>query len=55
METILAEHSETAQAVQDGDLNRSLKAIEAHPVGTQRALGFAADSGDPANSIIGFP
>jgi DNA-binding GntR family transcriptional regulator len=46
METILAEHSEIAQAVRDGDLTRSLKAIEAHLAGTQRALGFTADSGE---------
>ncbi len=45
VETILAEHSEIAEAVREGDLNRSLKAIEAHLAGTQRALGFAADSG----------
>jgi DNA-binding GntR family transcriptional regulator len=43
METILAEHSEIAEAVRDGDLNRSLKAIEAHLAGTQRALGFAPE------------
>lgn len=42
-ETILAEHVEIAEAVRDGDLNRSLEAIKAHLAGTQRALGFAAD------------
>jgi DNA-binding GntR family transcriptional regulator len=45
MKTILAEHSEIAEAVRDGDLKRSLKAIETHLAGTQRALGFAADRG----------
>jgi DNA-binding GntR family transcriptional regulator len=44
LETILAEHAEIAEAVRDGDLNRSLEAIEAHLAGTQRALGFAAES-----------
>jgi DNA-binding FadR family transcriptional regulator len=44
MEIILAEHSEIAEAVRDGDLNWSLKAIEAHVAGTQRALGLAPES-----------
>lgn len=43
IETILTEHLEIAEAVRDGDLNRSLEAIKAHLAGTQRALGFAAD------------
>jgi DNA-binding GntR family transcriptional regulator len=43
IETILAEHLEIAEAVRDGDLDRSLEAIKAHLAGTQRALGFAAD------------
>jgi DNA-binding GntR family transcriptional regulator len=43
LETILAEHAEIAEAVRDGDLKRSLEAIEAHLARTQRALGFAAE------------
>jgi DNA-binding GntR family transcriptional regulator len=46
MEAILAEHSEIAEAVRDGDLNRLLEAIGAHLAGTQHALGFTAESGE---------
>lgn len=49
METILAEHMQIAEALRDGDRNRSLDAIKAHLAGTQRTLGFAADAGDPAD------
>jgi len=42
IQTILAEHALIAEAVRDGDLNRSLDAIKAHLAGTERALGFTA-------------
>lgn len=43
LETIVAEHALIAEAVCDGDLNRSQDAIKAHLAGTERTLGFTAD------------
>ena len=43
LETILAEHTLIAEAVRDGDSNRTLDAIKVHLAGTERALGFTAD------------
>ena len=40
IDTILAEHTLIAEAVRDGDLDRSLDAIKLHLAGTERALGF---------------
>jgi DNA-binding GntR family transcriptional regulator len=40
IETILAEHTLIAEALREGDLDRSLDAIRAHLAGTERALGF---------------
>jgi DNA-binding GntR family transcriptional regulator len=48
-ETILAEHKEIAEALRDGDRDRSLDAIKAHLAGTQTALGIATEGGDPAD------
>ena len=42
IETILAEHTLIAEALRDGDLDRSLDAIRTHLAGTERALGFTA-------------
>jgi DNA-binding GntR family transcriptional regulator len=43
LETILAEHTLIAEAVRDGNADRSLDAIKVHVAGTERALGFTAD------------
>ncbi len=42
IDAILAQHTLIAEAVRDGDLDRSLDAIKAHLAGTERALGFTA-------------
>ena len=47
IETILAEHTLIAEALRDGDLDRSLDAIRTHLAGTERALGFTAQSPRP--------
>ena len=43
LEAILAEHTEIAEAVRDGDVSRLLDAIKVHLAGTERALAFTAD------------
>jgi hypothetical protein len=39
---MVAEHTLIAEAVRDGDLDRSLDAIKAYLAGTERTLGFSA-------------
>jgi DNA-binding GntR family transcriptional regulator len=43
VETILAEHALIAEAVRDGESDRTLDAIKVHLAGTERALGFIVD------------
>jgi len=47
MTTIMDEHRHIADALRDGDLERSLAAVRTHLASTVRALGLAADSYDP--------
>jgi len=43
MKTIMEEHLDIAEALRDGDLDRSLQAIRTHLAGTVRAIGLAVD------------
>jgi DNA-binding GntR family transcriptional regulator len=43
MATILDEHRGVAEALRDGDLERTLQAVQAHLAGTPRSLGLAAE------------
>jgi DNA-binding FadR family transcriptional regulator len=41
MATILDEHRGIAEALRDGDLHRTLEAVQTHLAGTLRSLGLA--------------
>jgi DNA-binding GntR family transcriptional regulator len=45
MATILDEHRGIAEALRDGDLQRTLQAVQSHLAGTLRSLGLAVDPG----------
>ena len=50
--TILDEHREIAEAVRDGDLERTLSAVKIHLASTARALGIAVDATGPFSPEI---
>ncbi|MGO9929840.1 MAG: GntR family transcriptional regulator [Mycobacterium sp.] len=43
MTTIMDEHRDIAEALRDGDLERTLRAVQTHLAGTVRAIGLAVD------------
>jgi DNA-binding GntR family transcriptional regulator len=43
MTTIMDEHRDIAEALRDGDLERTLRAVQTHLAGTVRAIGIAVD------------
>ena len=45
MATILDEHRGIAEALRDGDLQRTLQAVQSHLAGTLRSLGLAVEPG----------